>query len=224
MCARDERADGTALELAGVILPTDQAKRLPNSPLRAPDHSGLGSSEILAWTTSICRGDQAAFTRLYERYSFRLYKFLLVLARGREHQAQEVCQVVWIKLARRFARFDTEAKLWAWLSVVARNAFRDHCRAEARRGRCLPLDDLASAPAHEPQIAHRLANALRETLATLPPTDRELLQAAYVDERPLRVLADESGQTYKAIESRLARLRHKVKSHLLHHLRHESQS
>jgi DNA-directed RNA polymerase specialized sigma24 family protein len=60
-------------------------------------------------------------------------------------------------------------------------------------------------------------------LAALPPEDRELLQAAYVDKRPLQDLADEAGQTYKAVESRLGRLRHRLKEQVLKDLRHENE-
>jgi RNA polymerase sigma factor (sigma-70 family) len=70
---------------------------------------------------------------------------------------------------------------------------------------------------------HRLGSVLHETLADLPPAERELLQAAYVDQRPLRELAAETGQTYKAVESRLARLRQKLKAQVLQALRHEDE-
>jgi RNA polymerase sigma factor (sigma-70 family) len=66
---------------------------------------------------------------------------------------------------------------------------------------------------------HRLAEILSEALAGLHPEERELLQAAYVDKRPLRELAEEAGQTYKALESRLGRLRQKLKEQLLGNLR-----
>ena len=81
-------------------------------------------------------------------------------------------------------------------------------------------------------IAHRYERAsvatdkelLREALAALQPEECELMHAAYVDKRPLRELAGESGQTYKAVESRLARLRLKLKEQLLRNLRHENES
>ena len=66
--------------------------------------------------------------------------------------------------------------------------------------------------------------ALRQVLAECDPREAELLRAIYVDQRPLRELAAESDQTYKALESRLARLRQKLKSKLLSRLRHENRS
>ncbi len=129
-----------------------------------------------------------------------------------------------IKLAKRFQVFDEERRLWAWLCVVAKNAFIDHRRARQRDDRFVPLDDLAKDAEDEPRTPSQLSEILREILPTLPSEERELLQAAYVDGRPLGELAEASGQTYKAMECRLARLRRKLKEQLLNYLRHEHQS
>jgi RNA polymerase sigma factor (sigma-70 family) len=97
----------------------------------------------------------------------------------------------------------------------------DLCRARRRDERFVPLEE------HQPELAegrdgeHRLSESLHHALEQFTAEDRELMRAAYVDERPLQELADASGQTYKAVESRLARLRLKLKTNLLNHLRHE---
>lgn len=185
-------------------------------PAAAPD--------IRALTRAVRRGDADAFSRFYDLYSFRPYKFLLVLARGDENEAKEVCQTVLIKLAKRFQAFDDERQLWAWLATLAKNAFIDHGRARQRRDRLVSLDERPAAFAAEEASEQQLVELLREGLADLPPEERELIQAAYVDERPLQDLAAESGQTYKAMESRLGRLRRKLKERLLKNLRHEHES
>ena len=187
-----------------------------DTPAPAPD--------LRALTRAVRRGDAEAFSCFYDLYSFRIYKFLLVLARGDEDEAKEVCQTVLLKLTRRFKVFDEERQLWAWLATLAKNAFIDHCRARQRRSRLVSLDELPPALQSDDASEHRLAELLREGLAALPPEERELIQAAYVDERPLQELADETGQTYKAVESRLGRLRHKLKALLLKNLSHENRS
>jgi DNA-directed RNA polymerase specialized sigma24 family protein len=68
---------------------------------------------------------------------------------------------------------------------------------------------------------HRLAARLRQALDEQPLPDSELLRWAYVDGRSLQDLADERNETYKAVESRLARLRQKLKVRLLMFLHHE---
>ncbi len=187
-----------------------------------------GAPDIRALTLSIRRGDAAAFSRFYDLFSFRLYRYLLVLARGDENEAREVCQAVFIKLAKRFEVCPHEAALWAWLSRVAKTTFIDHCRARQRQRRVVSLDQLAdgfdSAAVSAPPVAEGLlSELLREALEAPPPEERELVQAAYVDERPLQDLALASGQSYKALESRLGRLRQKLKERLLRSLRHEHE-
>jgi RNA polymerase sigma-70 factor, ECF subfamily len=179
--------------------------------------------DIHALTCAVRRGDADAFAGLYDLYSFRLYKYLLVLARGDESDAREACQAVFIKLARRCDAFDEERRLWAWLCALAKNTFIDHCRARQRLKRFVPLDQVPAEPNGHPNPEHRLGEILRDALAALPPDERELIQAAYVDNRPLQELADAAGQTYKAVESRLARLRHRLKGQLLKDLRHENE-
>lgn len=179
--------------------------------------------EVRQLTKAIRAGDGAAFTRFYDLYSLRLYKHLLVLAKGDEGEAREVLQTVVVKLAKRFKVFDEERRLWSWLCRVARNSYVDLCRARQRDRRFVPLEEhqeLAEPCADE----HRLAASLHRALEQLTAEERELMRAAYVDERPLQELAQASGRTYKAVESRLSRLRQKLKANLLQHLRHEERS
>jgi RNA polymerase sigma-70 factor (ECF subfamily) len=214
-----ELEPATAIGPNGLPLPARIA--CAPKPMNARD-SSAGPESIQSLTRAMARGDADAFGRFHDRFSFRIYKYLLVLARGDELDAREVCQTVFIKLARRCRTFDDEVRLWSWLCVVARNVFIDHCRAR-QRGRlvsCDQLPDAISATASDDP----LSELLRESIAALSPEERELIQAVYVDRRPIQELADESGQTYKAVESRLARLRLKLKEHLLGNLRHENQS
>jgi RNA polymerase sigma-70 factor (ECF subfamily) len=181
-------------------------------------------SNLKELTKRIGRGDEAAFTQFYDLYSLRLYKHLLVLARGNEGEAREVLQTVVVKLAKGFKVFDEERRMWGWLCRLARNSYVDLCRARGRDQRFVPLEE------HKPELVEgrdgddRLSESLHQALEQLTAEEQELMRAAYVDERPLQELADASGQTYKAVESRLARLRRKLKTKLLNHLRHEKGS
>jgi RNA polymerase sigma-70 factor (ECF subfamily) len=175
-------------------------------------------------TKAVCRGDATAFTRFYDLYNWRLYKHLLVLAKGNEEEAREVLQTVVVKLAKGFKIFDEERRLWGWLCRLARNSYVDLCRARRRDQRFVPLEEHKRELVEVRDGEHRLSASLHHALEQLTAEERELLRAAYVDERQLQELADASGQTYKAVESRLARLRRKLKTNLLNHLRHEERS
>jgi len=183
-----------------------------------------GAPDIQVLTRAVKHGDAEAFSRFYDLYSFRLYKYLLVLAHGDEGEAREACQSVFIKLAKRCDIFEEERRLWGWLCVLARNTFIDQCRSRQRLNRFVSLDDVGAEPDGRVRPENRLSESLHEALASLPPDERELLEAVYVDKRPIAAVAAEAGMTYKALESRLGRLRQRLKEQLLKDLRHDNQS
>ena len=172
-------------------------------------------------TTAIRRGDEVSFSRFHDVYSLRLYKYLIVLAKGDDAEARDVLQIVALKLAKKMQTFDDESRLWAWMSRLARNAFIDHRRSRKRDHNLISLDDLPVDLSDSAATETRLSASLSRALESFTPEETELLRAAYIDEVPLQALADESGQTYKALESRLGRLRKKLKLTLLNRLRHE---
>src|SRR5437763_16571754 len=92
-------------------------------PLPQPASTERSLREV---TAAIRRGDELAFSLFHDLYSLRLYKYLLVLAKGDEAAAREVLQAVVLKLARKMQTFEDESRLWAWMTRIARNAFIDH--------------------------------------------------------------------------------------------------
>jgi RNA polymerase sigma-70 factor (ECF subfamily) len=224
MLTLDESSAAPIVEAAGPRVPFASTCARLKKTLKASGNTAEGAADIRALTLAIRRGDTAAFARFYDLYSFRLYRFLLVLARGDENTARETCQAAMTKLAKRFEVFDDERMLWAWLCALAKNTFIDHYRTQRRRDRFVSLEEMPPSIAGEEKATGQLAELLHEALAALQPEERELMQAAYVDKRPLQELAEASGLTYKAVESRLARLRRELKEQLLRNLRHENES
>jgi len=224
MSTLDESSAAPIFEAAGLGTPSASTRARLKKTLKISGNTAEGAADIRALTLAIRRGDAAAFARFYDLYSFRLYRFLLVLARGDENSAREVCQAAMTKLAKRSKVFDDERMLWAWLCAVAKNTFIDHYRAQRRRDRFVSLEEIPVSIAGEDNATGQLAELLGEALAALQPEERELMQAAYVDKRPLQELAEASGLTYKAVESRLARLRRQLREQLLRNLRHENES
>jgi RNA polymerase sigma-70 factor (ECF subfamily) len=186
--------------------------------------SDAAAPDLQELTKGICRGDEAAFALFYDRYSLRLYQHLLVLAKGNENEAREALQIVVLKLARKFRVFDEERRMWRWLFRLARNSYVDLCRVQRREQRLISLEENITELAEPRASEDRLSASLNHALDQLTADERELLRAAYVDDCPLQELAGASGQTYKAVESRLGRLRRKLKAIVLNHLHHEEHS
>ncbi|MGA2557629.1 MAG: RNA polymerase sigma factor [Verrucomicrobiota bacterium] len=178
MFTLDENAAAPVFEAGGLSVPSTSASARLKLPLKPSGNSTDGAPDIRALTRAVRRGDAAAFARFYDLYSFRLYRFLLVLARGDENTAREVCQAAMSKLAKRFEVFDDERMLWAWLCALTKNTFIDHYRAQRRRDRFVSLEEMPASRAAEDNSAGPLSEILREALAALAPEERELMQAA----------------------------------------------
>lgn len=177
--------------------------------------------EISSLSRAIVDGSEEAFGRFYDQYHGRVYGLLLVLTSGREEVARELHQQVMIKVARKFRAFDSEPQLWAWLSEVARNVFRDYLRSESRR---LKRDLCANVGAEENlnQTAEHLVEWLEEALKELDSEERLLIDAAYFENQPQAEIARANGQTVKAVESKLARTRAKIRAFIVRKTRYES--
>jgi len=179
---------------------------------------------IRSLTRAIVKGDEAAFGEFYDRFSGRLYGLLLFLTSGRELIAREILQLTMIKVARKFRVFENEAALWAWLSKVARNALIDYIREQSRLPKPTSVD-LLSSSVNAPESGEAdLLEWLECGLNALDEEERALVESVYFQRRRQRDLAGQSGTTPKAIESKLARIRAKLRQFVLQRIKNERRT
>lgn len=173
-------------------------------------------------TRRLAAGEEAAFREFHELYFNRLYQFLLVVTRGQEQEAQDALQETLLRVVRYVRRFESDEVFWSWLKVVARTAARDGGRQRRRYFHLLQNfarrrrnDDHESLATDD----NRLSALLDESLEELDPPDRRLLAGKYLDGETIKELAALTGLTDKAVESRLGRLRRRVRELMLKKLR-----
>jgi RNA polymerase sigma factor (sigma-70 family) len=168
-------------------------------------------SEILSITTAAAKGHEDAAREFFQRYCDLLFRYLLVVSRGREDHAREILSIAMIKAARTIRPMQTDADVWRWLTRIALNAFIDDCRKNKRR---ISTDELpAILPAPEPDQS--LTDALNESLQELPLEEREILEQYYFEEQSQAALAEAANTSRKAVESHLARIRQKLRAAIL---------
>jgi len=179
-------------------------------------------TDIASLTAKIRAGDENAFREFHRLYFHRLYQFLLVVARGQEHEARDALQETLLRVVRYARKFDNEEAFWSWLKVVARNAARDGGR---KQHRYLGLLQKFAAHSHNstepfpPSDNPPLGELLEESLEELPPLDRNIIEAKYLRGATVRELAADTGLTERAVESRLLRLRQQIRELILKKLR-----
>ncbi len=175
-------------------------------------------------TRRMVQGDEAAYRTFYEAYFDRLSRYLLVVTAGDEEAAREALQSALVRVVRHIKVFPSEAVFWSWLTVLARSALSDQSRK--RRRYLAFLDRFTShtrvqeAASDDPEADATLGALLEESLGSLPLDERRLVEAKYFERRSVREMAEDLSLSEKAIESRLVRIRQKLKAALLHGLKH----
>jgi len=170
-------------------------------------------------------GDEAAYRTFHEAYYPRLTRYLLVVTNGDEDAAREALQATFVRVVRHIKVFDDESRFWNWLTVLARTAFADQRR---KRNRYLAFLDRFTTHAREEaanaenkEADSRLLATLEFNMGNLPAEDRELVQRKYVGRESVRDIAESLQSSEKAVESRLGRVRQKLKAAMLAALKHE---
>ena len=168
--------------------------------------------------------EEGAFREFFELYLGRLRRYALVLARGDEASAQDAVQGAMLRLVRHIRMFQDEAAFWSWLTVLVRSALADERRKGRRYLGFLSRFSRELPPEPGPtdgESEQRWQEALDRTLAGLEPEERELLDRKYFQHLSVREIAGRSGETEKAVESKLARVRLKARTAILATLNHE---
>ena len=90
-------------------------------------------AELIGWAR---RGDGEAIGRLVQRYSPRLYRYLVRMV-GDPSLAEDLLQDTWLRVVERLYRYNPALSFVTWLFAVARNAAIDVLRQRARQARLL---------------------------------------------------------------------------------------
>lgn len=181
---------------------------------------------VSALTRDLTRGDEAAYRAFHSAYFDRLLRYLLVVARGDEHAAREALQSTFLRVTRHIRPFDDEAVFWSWLTVLARTAIADQRRGRRRYLAFLDRFTRHAAAEAEPDPSDThaaLDSLLADQLAHLPAEDRQLLHLKYRENHSVRDIAQALAATEKSVESRLSRLRARLKTEVLARLREPSR-
>jgi len=160
---------------------------------------------------AVLAGDHRAWHAWYEESYGPLYAYVHWRSGGLEDLAEEVVQETWLVAVRRVRSFDPgQASVLAWLRGIAANVLRNRLRA--RRGvpsRAEPFDAEPDGgqPADAELIRRERAERIAAALADLPEHYEAVLRAKYLEGASVAEIAEASGQTAKAVESRLSRAR-----------------
>lgn len=132
----------------------------------------------------LSRDQPEAFSAITERYSKRIYNFLVGLMDDRS-SAEDVLQETFLKAFEARRSYEGRGAFASWLYTIARNLVRDRARFN-RHGKIVPLDarepggevavlkDNSPGP-EEIALSRRGVEWVRQALTRLPEAQKEVL-------------------------------------------------
>jgi len=176
--------------------------------------------DVRAMTRGIREGREEAFETFYSGYADRMYRYLLVSAKGDEEKARDVLQDALLRVVRHLPPLDGPEDLWRYLVVLMRSALVDQVRRSARNPGSLVGRPEPSAGSEE-RANDQMFTLLHDALAALPTDDRRVLEAHYFQGASQAEIAGRVESSLKGLAMRLSRLRRRMREFILEGLRRE---
>ncbi|MFP5285477.1 MAG: RNA polymerase sigma factor [Thermoanaerobaculia bacterium] len=148
-------------------------------------------------------GEREAFDELAERWHLPIWRYVRRLL-GREEEAEEVTQEVWLRILRGILALQEPGRLPAWIFTIARRTVMDRLRVRYAEAPLVPLEELG---AEEPDLGWMDEEVLERALLELSPMEREVLVLFHLRELTLREVAEVLGVPTGTVKSRLSRAR-----------------
>ena len=167
----------------------------------------------------ILAGDVDAFTRLYDLYAQRLYRFA-VKRLGDASEAEDVVQDVFLEVHKCLASWEGRSALLTWMFGIAHHQLCRRFRKKTPIG--VPMEQLEAIPPVAPEAgsdrrveATRVlgvcADALDEDVSA---SQREIFDLYYGENQPTKAIAEELGKSNQAIKISLFRTRRAMEARL----------
>jgi RNA polymerase sigma-70 factor (ECF subfamily) len=123
----------------------------------------------------------------FRRYYDDLFRFVRRRSRSTD-DAEEITQAVFVQAAEQLAVRPAPGSLSAWLYTVARNRLIDEARRRSRRGELAVFVE-ATVAARPSRYGGEVAVALREALAGLPESQRQVVVLRLLEGRSFAEIA-----------------------------------
>jgi RNA polymerase sigma-70 factor, ECF subfamily len=153
--------------------------------------------------------DPVRFAELYERNFHRVYAYVARRVHDRS-AAEDVTSEVFHHALKHLRSFEWRGTPFvAWLYRIAANALADRFSRTAR-------DPVALEDYQEPAVIEDVDRraVLAEAVDTLPPDQRRVIVARYVEQRSIREIAQEMGRSEGAVKQLQLRALEKLREQM----------
>lgn len=181
------------------------------------NHRMIDDSELLK--RYVEERSEAAFAELVQRQAGLVYSAALRQVGGDMMLAQDVCQSVFIDLARKARMVSSRPVLASWLYVSTRfaalKAMRSKRRREAREQEAYFMKDIEASSA-PPVEWNQLRPLLDSAICELPERDRAVVLMRYFEGQPYAAMGQQLGIEESSARVKAERALNKLRIKLAH--------
>jgi RNA polymerase sigma-70 factor (ECF subfamily) len=206
---------------AGATLPMIPAMAEPARPLSATDDPDV------ALMVRVAAGDEAAFRQLVERHQHAVVGTIAKML-GDPVEAQDLAQLVFLRVWKSARRYQPTAKFTTWLFTVARNLVFNETRRRGRK-REVSIEEREAAgvahadasPAARPDqelLEGELRAEVDAAIAALPENQRLAVVLRRYENMPYEEIAAVLKTSVPSVKSLLFRARESLRQQLARYL------
>ncbi|MBN2138457.1 MAG: sigma-70 family RNA polymerase sigma factor [Sedimentisphaerales bacterium] len=154
------------------------------------------------------KGDGESFTELCRRY----YTAMVAIAHsitGDRHLAEDAAQQAFAKAAVKLGQLSRKGRFGGWLAAICRNEARDMAGSADRTVSIGDFEPAEAAPSE-----NAATEAVKEALAVLPESEREVIFLRFYDGMSYEQISAVLGISQQAINGRLRRAKQRLAERL----------
>lgn len=156
-------------------------------------------------------GDAAAFSRLYDLASPKVWGFIAKRIPNRAF-AEEIFQEVWAKIHRTRESFDPVYPALPWIFSLARSVWTDALRRQGSRPEIPVESEELERVAGAGVTGFQEGASWAELAPRLVPEDREILEDRYLKEWSFEAIAKKLDLSEAGVRQRISRVLRKIRS------------
>lgn len=153
------------------------------------------------------RGDQSAFTELFNRYKNIVYNFIYRLVTNPD-VAEDLLENTFIKMIRSLDKYQERYKFKQWLFSIANSVTIDYLRKRRKEFLVDPIEDWMELPDDSPSTQvmlekEELKNIIEDKVNKLPPKQKQVFIMRQETNLTFREIAEILGCPISTVLSRM---------------------
>lgn len=153
-------------------------------------------------------GSEKAFEVIYQRYSGKLYNFIMTISRGDTYMAEEIVQSTFIKLWEVRKQIDPEKSILSYLSTIAKNMLMNKYQRQTveflYQQLLLKEQPVYDTDSEKETDRKWLENYLDELIKQLPPSRKKIFILSRKKELSTKEIAEIMHISVSTVETQLS--------------------